>query len=404
MDDSAGFLSQPGSAQTASQRPGRLAAYGTTVFAEMSALAVAHGAINLGQGFPDGHGPEAVLEAAVAAIRRGANQYPPGRGVPELLRAISAHEERWWSQRYDPDSEILVTAGATEAIAAAVLGLCEPGDEVITFEPYYDSYAATIELAGARRRVVRLWAPGWGFDEAELRAAVTPATRLVLLNSPHNPTGKVFSREELEVVARLCVEHDLVAVTDEVYEHLVFDGDHVPLASLPGMRERTVKISSAGKTFSVTGWKIGWVLGPAVLVDAVRSVKQFLTYASGTPLQYAVAVGLELDDEFFVSATEALRARRDQFCDGLSRLGWDVTRPQATYFATVDIGQFGVEDGWAFCRSLVADPGVAAIPTEVFFDDARAGRTRIRFAFCKRAEVIDEALRRLAGVPLKPAP
>jgi N-succinyldiaminopimelate aminotransferase len=373
------------------------------VFAEMSALAVAHGAINLGQGFPDDDGPEAVLGAAVDAIRRGANQYPPGRGVPELLQAIATHEQRWWAQRYDPDAEILVTAGATEAIAAAVLGLCQPGDEVITFEPYYDSYAATIELAGARRRVVTLRAPGWGFDEEELRAAVTPSTRLVLLNSPHNPTGKVFSREELEAVARLCVEHDLLAITDEVYEHLVFDGVHVPLAGLPGMRERTVKISSAGKTFSVTGWKIGWVLGPAALVDAVRSVKQFLTYASGTPLQYAVAVGLGLDDDYFVSAGEALRARRDQFCGGLGRLGWDVTRPQATYFATVDIGQFGEEDGWAFCRSLVADPGVAAIPTEVFFDDASAGRTRIRFAFCKRADVIDEALRRLARVPLKPA-
>ncbi len=401
MDDSAGFLKPPGSAETASQRPGRLAAYGTTVFAEMSALALARGAINLGQGFPDEDGPKAVLEAAVDAIRRGANQYPPGRGVPELLRSIAAHEERWWSQRYDADSEILVTAGATEAIAAAMLGLCQPGDEVVTFEPYYDSYAATIELAGARRRVVRLRAPDWSFDEGELRAAVTPATRLVLLNSPHNPTGKVFSREELEVVARLCVEHDLIAVTDEVYEHLVFDGDHIPLASLSGMRERTVKISSAGKTFSVTGWKIGWLLGPAALVDAVRSVKQFLTYASGTPLQYAVAIGLELDDDYFVSAAEALRARRDRFCDGLGRLGWDVSRPQATYFATVDIGQFGAEDGWAFCRSLVADPAVAAIPTEVFFDDALAGRTRIRFAFCKRPEIIDEALRRLAGVPLK---
>jgi N-succinyldiaminopimelate aminotransferase len=344
-----------------------------------------------------------LLETAVSAIRSGANQYPPGRGVPELLQAIATHEEHWWAQRYDPASEILVTAGATEAIAATVIGLCQPGDEVLTFEPYYDSYAATIELSGARRRVVGLRAPGWGFDVEELEAAVTPATRLVLLNTPHNPTGKVFSLAELESVARLCVEHDLIAVTDEVYEHLVFDGVHIPLASLPGMRERTLKISSAGKTFSATGWKIGWVIGPAPLVEAVRSVKQFLTFASGTPFQYAVAAALVMDDDYFVSAAATLRERRDRFCDGLGGLGWIVDRPQATYFAVVDIRQLGEEDGASFCRALVASPGVAAIPTEVFYDDKEAGRPFIRFAFCKRAEVIDEAVRRLAGVSLRPA-
>jgi N-succinyldiaminopimelate aminotransferase len=368
----------------------------------MSALALEHGAINLGQGFPDSDGPDEVLEAAVDAIRRGANQYPPGRGVPELLQAIAAHEERFWEQAYEPDTEILVTAGATEAIAASILGLCQAGDEVVTFEPYYDSYAATIELSGARRKVVTLRAPRWEFDLGELESAVTHATRAILLNTPHNPTGKVFSREELEAIARLCVEHDLVAITDEVYEHLVFDGEHICLASLPGMRERTVKISSGGKTFSATGWKIGWVLAPAPLLDAVRSVKQFLTYASGTPFQYAVAAGLSLGDEYFASATAGLKARRDRFCDGLGSIGWSVARPEATYFAVVDIQQFGRGDGWAFCRSLVRDPGVAAVPTEVFYDDRSAGKPLIRFAFCKRLDVIDEAVDRLRSVPLMP--
>jgi N-succinyldiaminopimelate aminotransferase len=372
------------------------------VFAEMSALAVAHGAINMGQGFPDSDGPDEVLDAAVDAIRRGANQYPPGRGVPELLQAIATHEERFWGQVYDPDTEILVTAGATEAIAAAILALCQAGDEVVTFEPYYDSYAATIDLSGAHRKVVTLRAPRWDFDLGELDRAVTAATRAILLNTPHNPTGKVFRREELEAIARLCVEHDLVAITDEVYEHLVFDGLHVPLASLPGMRERTVKISSAGKTFSATGWKIGWVLAPAPLLDAVRSVKQFLTYASGTPFQYAVAAGLSLPDEYFVSTTAGLEARRDRFCDGLASIGWSIARPEATYFAIVDIQQFGQDDGWAFCRSLVRDPGVAAVPTEVFYDDKSAGRPLIRFAFCKRLEVIDEAVERLQSLRLMP--
>lgn len=361
-------------------------------------MAVAHDAINLGQGFPDNDGPTVLLDAAIDAIRRGANQYPPGRGVPELLQAIARHEERWWAQAYDPGTEILVTAGATEAIAAVVLGLCQAGDEVLVFEPYYDSYAAAIELAGAERRVVALRRPDWSFDPEELERAVTPATRLILLNTPHNPTGKVFSFEELELVAQLCIEHDLIAVTDEVYEHLIFDGRHVPLASLPGMRERTLKISSAGKTFSATGWKIGWAIGPARLVEAVGSVKQFLTYASGTPFQYAVAKALGLGDEYFISVADSLRARRDQLCGGLHGAGWTIEPPQATYFAVADIGQYGDEDGRAFCRALVIDHGVAAVPVEVFYDDKSAGRQLIRFAFCKRPEVISEAVRRLSGV------
>jgi N-succinyldiaminopimelate aminotransferase len=400
MDSSADRLNVAGLPDERPNRPGRLAAYGTTVFAEMTTLAIEHGAINLGQGFPDHDGPERLLEGAVAAIRAGANQYPPGRGVPELLEAIAEHEQRFWSQGYDPGSEILVTTGATEAIAAAVLGLCQAGDEVVTFEPYYDSYAATIELSGARRRVVTLRAPGWDFDPDELAAAITPATRMILLNTPHNPTGKVFSRDELATVARLCVEHDLIAVTDEVYEHLVFDGVHMPLAALPGMRERTLKISSAGKTFSATGWKVGWAVGPARIVEATRSVKQFLTYASGTPFQFAVAGALGLGEDYFAAVANDLRERRDRLCGGLRQLGWSVELPQATYFAVVDIRQLGARDGWDFCRALVSDPGVAAIPTEVFYDDKGAGKPLIRFAFCKQPSVIDAALERLASVPV----
>jgi len=270
----------------------RMREFGETIFAEMSALAVATASINLGQGFPDTDGPQEVSDAAIAAIRAGHNQYPPGPGIPELRRAIVHHQRHWYGIELDPDTDVLVTAGATEAIAAAILALCEPGDEVVTFEPYYDSYAACIALAGAQRRVVQLRTPDYAFDPDELARAITSRTRLLLLNSPHNPTGKVFSRAELDVIAQLCVEHDLIAVTDEVYEHLVFEGEHVPLATLPGMRDRTLTISSGGKTFSFTGWKVGWVSGTAELVTAVRTVKQFLTYVNGAPFQHAIAVGL----------------------------------------------------------------------------------------------------------------
>jgi N-succinyldiaminopimelate aminotransferase len=370
------------------------------VFAEMSALAVETGAINLGQGFPDEDGPSEVLEAAMRAIGDGHNQYPPGAGVPALLEAIAEHQRRFYGQRFDPSSEILVTTGATEAIAATVLGLCEPGDEVVTFEPYYDSYAATIALSGAKRTVVTLRPPDWSFDQAELERAITASTRLVLVNSPHNPTGRVFGDEELAGIARLCVEHDLIAVTDEVYEHLVFDGRHTPLSGLPGMGERTITISSAGKTFSLTGWKIGWVCAPAALVSAVRGVKQFLTFATGTPFQHAVALGLGMDDASYDRVRADLQAKRDRFCDGLEALGWAVLRPAGTYFATADIGPLGFDSGWEFCRKAAREYGVAAVPTEVFYDDAQAGRHLVRFAFCKRIEVLDEALSRLAAVPL----
>ena len=375
----------------------RLQGFGTTIFAEMSALAVRTGAINLGQGFPDTDGPAEVIEAAVAAMRGGANQYPPGPGVPELREAIAGHQRRFYGIALDPESEVLVTTGATEAIAAALLALCEPGDEVVTFEPYYDSYGACIAMAGATRRPVTLRPPGFELDPEALAAAFSPRTRAVLLNTPHNPTGKVFTRAELELVAEHCRDRDVLAITDEVYEHLTFDGrPHVPLATLPGMAERTLTISSAGKTFSVTGWKIGWATGPAPLVAAVRTAKQFLTFVSGAPFQPAIAHALRLPDAYFATFRADLEAKRDRLCAGLRAAGLDVLTPGGTYFATADITPLGETDGHAFCLSLPGRAGVVAVPTVVFYDDEQAGRPLVRFAFCKRDEVIDEAAARLA--------
>ncbi len=374
----------------------RLAGFATTIFAEMSALAVRTGAVNLGQGFPDTDGPPEIADAAIAAIRAGHNQYPPLIGIPELRRAIADHQQHWYGLSYDPDTEVLVTAGATEAIAASLLALCEPGDEVVMFEPYYDSYAACTAMAGAERRVVTLHPPDYHFDPAALRAAITPRTRLLLLNTPHNPTGKVFSRDELTEIARLCVEHDLIAVTDEVYEHLVFEGEHVPLATFPGMRDRTVTISSAGKTFSFTGWKIGWVCAAPELLRAVRTAKQFLTYVNGAPFQYAIATGLELPDDRFAALATDLRERRDQLCAGLAAAGFTVFPPAGTYFVTTDVRSLGEEDGLELCRRLPERCGVVAVPNVVFYDDKDAGRPLVRFTFCKRREVLDEAIARLA--------
>ncbi len=374
----------------------RLQGFGTTIFAEMSALAERTQAVNLGQGFPDTDGPTEVSEAAVKAIRDGHNQYPPGPGIPSLRTAVAEHRARFRNQEFDPDSEVLITAGATEALAASLLALTGPGDEVVTFEPYYDSYAAGIAMSGARRKVVTLNAPDFSFDTERLAAAFTPRTKVVLLNSPHNPTGKVFNREELTEIARLCVEHDVIAVTDEVYEHLVFDGEHIPLATLPGMKERTVTVSSAGKIFSFTGWKIGWACGPAELISAVRTAKQFLTFVSGGPFQHAVAVGLRLGDDFFDGYNAEMRAKRDRLCEGLTAAGFDVLVPQGTYFATCDITSLGGTDGVEFCLALPERCGVVAVPSQVFFDDESAGSSLVRFAFCKRDDVLDEAVRRLA--------
>ena len=359
----------------------------------MSALAERAGAINLGQGFPDEDGPAEVLEAAAAAMRAGHNQYAPLPGVPALREAIADHQRRFYGLDVDPEAGVQVTFGATEAIAAALLGLCEPGDEVVCFEPYYDSYAAGIAMAGAVRRPVTLRPPDWPVEPEALAAAIGPRARVLLLNTPHNPTGKVFARAELELLADACVEHDLIAISDEVYEHIVFEGEHVPLATLPGMAERTLTISSLGKTFSVTGWKTGWACGPPELVAATRTAKQFLTFAGGTPFQHAGALALGLGDEVYRALATGLRAKRDRLCSGLEAAGLDVLRPAGTYFANVDARR----DGTAFARELVERAGVVAIPTSVFYDDKQAGANLVRFAFCKREAVIDEAARRLAA-------
>ncbi|WP_347058757.1 pyridoxal phosphate-dependent aminotransferase [Blastococcus sp. HT6-30] len=382
----------------------RLRGFGTTVFAEMSALAVATGSINLGQGFPDYPGSPEVLDVARAAIGTAADQYPPGPGIPELRAAVAEHQQRFQGLAYDPDTEVLVTAGATEALAAAMLALLEPGDEVVVLEPIYDSYSASVAMAGGVLRPVPLHPPAdgvgpWTFDEAELRAAVTPRTRLLLVNTPHNPTGTVLTAAELAVLAELATAHDLLVITDEVYEHLVFDGArHVSPATLPGMRERTLVVSSAGKTFDVTGWKVGWVCGPAPLVTAVRTAKQFLTYVNAGPLQPAVAAGLRLPDAYFDGVARDLEARRDVLVAGLRNAGLPVISPQATYFATVDVRAVQPDgDGLAFCRALPERAGVVAVPTVVFYTPAHAslGRHLVRFAFCKSDAVLAEAVERL---------
>jgi N-succinyldiaminopimelate aminotransferase len=378
----------------------KLAGFGTTIFAEMSALAVETGAINLGQGFPDTDGPSEVLDAAIDAIRAGVNQYPPGPGTIELRTAIAAHQRRFYGIELDPVSEIVVTAGATEALAGALLGMLDAGDEVVVFEPMYDSYQACIALAGARAVPVLLAPDAEGryvFDPDDLRSAVTDRTKLILVNTPHNPTGKVFTRDELAVIAAVALERDLIVVTDEVYEHLLFEGrEHVPMATLPNMAERTLTISSGGKTFHTTGWKIGWMSGPEALVTAAKTAKQFLTYVNGAPFQPAMAVGLGLPDEYFVRLAGELQTARDHLVAGLRTAGFTTFEPEATYFTTVDIRPVDPSgDGMAFCRSLPARCGVVAIPNEVFYARPEHGRHLVRFASCKRLEVIDAAVEHL---------
>ncbi len=370
----------------------RIEGLGTTIFTEMTALAQRTGAINLGQGFPDSDGPHAVIEAAIAALNTGANQYAPLPGVPALREAVLRHQQQYYG--LEPE-DVLITFGATEAIAAAVLGLTNPGDEVILFEPYYDSYGACIAFAGAYRRVVTLRPPDFALEIDALRAAVAQTggrARVLLWNSPHNPTGRVFSREELQALADVCIEHDLVCVTDEVYEHLVFDGEHIPLATLPGMAQRTLTISSVGKSFSFTGWKIGWCTGPAELVRSVRTVKQFLTFAGGTPLQHASAAALMLGPEPLQQLRSELRANRDALEAAIASAGFRALIPAGTYFINADVGTEAV----AFCALLPERCGVVAIPTSVFYDDKQAGANLVRFAFCKRPAVIAEAAERLA--------
>ena len=372
-----------------------------TIFSEMSALAVRTGALNMGQGFPDRDGPESVVESAVEALRTGRNQYAPGIGVPELRSAVAAHQQRHYGITLDPDSQVLVTTGATEGIAAALLALVDPGDEVVVLEPFYDSYTAMIQMAGGVRRPVTLRAPDFRLDVDELRGAVSDRTRLILLNSPHNPTGTVLTRSELESVADVAREHDLVVLTDEVYEHLVYDDhEHVPLATLPGMFERTVSISSAGKTFSFTGWKIGWATGPRELVHAVESAKQWLTFCSGSPLQPAIAHALNHEAGYYDGLARELEKKRDRLCEGLGVLDVDVFKPQGTYFVTTDVRRYGYRDGLEFCLALPERAGVVAIPSQAFYDDAEEGRHKVRWAFCKEEDVIEEGIRRLAAAEL----
>ncbi|WP_341926837.1 pyridoxal phosphate-dependent aminotransferase [Nocardioides psychrotolerans] len=373
-----------------------------TIFSTMSALAIRTGAINLGQGFPDVDGPASTIARATEALRSGANQYAPGIGVPALREAIARHQQRHYGLALDPDTEVVVTTGCTEAVAAAMLGLVDPGDEIIVLEPYYDSYVAMIQMAGGVRRPVTLHAPDFRLDVAALRAAVTPATRFVLLNSPHNPTGAVLTREELGAVAALAIEHDLVVITDEVYEHLVFDDhEHVPIATLPGMRERTLTLSSVGKSWSFTGWKVGWATGPAELVGAVLAAKQWLTFTSGSPLQPAVAQALDEEPDFPGRLAADLQQRRDLLCEGLADAGLPVRPPEGTYFATTDISHLGWPDGLSFCRALPERAGVVAIPAQVFYDDQDAGRQLVRWAFCKERDTITAGVRRLAEAELR---
>ncbi len=377
----------------------RVSGFGTTIFTEMSALAERTGAINLGQGFPDYDGPAEVLDAAQAAIRTGRNQYAPLPGVAPLRHAIADHQRRFYGIELDPATEVQVTMGATEAITAAVLGLVEPGEEVLALDPSYDSYSAAAALAGATFATVPLHPPQWRFDPAELAAAVTPRTKVLILNSPHNPTGRVLDRGELEAVAAVCRERDLIAITDEVYEHLVFDGEHIPLATLPGMAERTLTISSIGKTFSVTGWKTGWATGPAELVAAVRAAKQWLTFAGGTPFQYASAAALRMGDDFYTGLAADLKRKRDHLCAALETAGLKVLVPAGTYFANVEVEGDGAE----WCRALVPRAGVVAIPTSVFSTEPERLRPYVRFAFCKRLGVIDAAAARLTAAAAAPS-
>ena len=372
----------------------RLSGFGTSVFAEMTALARLHGAVNLGQGYPDFDGPEFVKRAAVLALEAGHNQYAPMPGLPALQQAVAVHQKRFYGIDVDPAEEVTIHAGATEALSSTFAALLDRGDEAIVLEPFYDAYRPGIALALAKAKVVPLAPPEFRLDLAALAAAVGPKTRLVVLNSPNNPAGRVFSREELEGLAALCVERDLLVVTDEVYEHVVFDGAHVPIASLPGMRERTVTVSSAGKTFSLTGWKIGWTVAPPDLAAAVRAAHQFATFAVATPFQHATVTALAADDEYYARLRSDYLARRDRLCEGLADVGFAVRPPEGTYFALADIRPLGYDDGDTFCRTLVERVGVAAIPAAAFAAGKRLNHL-VRFAFCKDDATLDEGLRRL---------
>ena len=382
-------------------RAKRLEGFGTTIFSEMSALAARTGSVNLGQGMPDSSGPPSVIAAAVEAMERGANQYPPGNGIPALRQAIARHQQRHYGIVLDPETEVVVTTGCTEAIAGALLGLVDPGDEVVVLEPYFDSYVAMLQIVGAVRRPVTLRAPDFRLDLDELRAAVSPHTRFMLINTPHNPTGTVLTEEELATIAELAVENDVTVISDEVYEHLTYDGrTHTPLSTLPGMAERTVTLSSAGKSYSFTGWKVGWVTGPADLVGAVLGAKQWLTYSTGAPLQPAVAHALDHEPDFPRRLARDLQDRRDLLCGALGKAGLPLRLSAGTYFVMTDISDLGWPDGLTFCRALPERAGIVAIPTQGFYDTPGVGRQLVRWSFCKDQATIEEAVRRLEGADL----
>jgi N-succinyldiaminopimelate aminotransferase len=376
----------------------RLEAFGSTIFAQMSELAAATGSLNLGQGFPDYDGPPEIFVGAQEAMAAGFNQYCHGAGVLELRQAIAEHQDRFYGLHIDPEEEVLVTTGATEAIAAVLLGILNAGDEVIAFEPFYDSYAACISLADAQLVPVTLRGASWDFDPEELRAAFGPRTRALLLNTPHNPTGKIFSLDELQLIAELAADHDCLVIADEVYEHLCFDAQHVPISSLPAMAERTLTISSGGKTFSCTGWKVGWVTGPAQLVSAARSAKQFLSYVNSSPLQYGIAAGLRLGDEYFRGLAADLAAKRAVLADGFRAIGIEPFWPASGYFMSIDVGPLGFADGMEFCQHIAHTAQLVAIPSQVFYQDPTRGLQYVRWAFCKRDVVLAEACERLLAL------
>jgi N-succinyldiaminopimelate aminotransferase len=393
----------PGAWRRTARGAGLLADDGTvaaSIFAEMSALAMRTGAINLGQGFPDEDGPAEVRGAARQAIADGVNQYPPGRGMPVLREAIARHQQRFYGLSNDPDTEVLVTAGATEALAATILALLEPGDEVVTFEPFYDAYGGLIALGGGIHHTVRLRSPGFQPDLDELRAAITDRTRLIIVNNPHNPTGAVLPRETLQLIVELAHRHDALIVTDEVYEHLTFGVAHIPIATLPGALERTVTISSGGKTFNTTGWKIGWLTAPVPLVTSILAVKQFLTYVNGAPFQPAIARGLDLPDSFFTGIAADLQRKRDVLERGLTTAGFTVTRPQGSYFIVADAAPLGYPDGAEFCRVLPELAGVVAVPISAFCSPEHRPEyaSLVRFAYCKKVDVLEQAAGQLAGI------
>jgi L-glutamine---4-(methylsulfanyl)-2-oxobutanoate aminotransferase len=375
----------------------RLAPFGVTIFSEMTALANEHQAINLGQGFPNWDGADFVKDAARASIEAGGHdQYPPSQGIPELRAAIAGRYGPGLSREVDPETEVTVACGCTEALAASLIGLVNPGDEVVLIEPFYDAYPVGVALAGAHPRYLKLSAPGFDLDADRLRALLSDRTRAIVLNTPHNPSGKVFGLAELEAIAALCIEFDLIAIVDEVYEEMVYDGVHHHLAALPGMWERTLTLSSIGKTFSLTGWKLGWAIGPAPLTAGVRAAHQYLTFTTPTPVQHGAIAAMDAPVEFYQSLRSGYRSKRDLLASGLEACGFEVHRPQGTYFMMAGFSAFGFDDDRLFCRYLVEQAGVAAIPPSVFYEDPAGSKDLIRFAFCKDEEMLTEAVDRLA--------